>query len=250
MTIVDLPMRTSSPTGYGESQIPVESFLRSCWPVDIDHHGYAVTTITSVSAPLSVWPSWSLGTTGDQLTWQSEHPYLFISFLPGTRSSWFTEDDLPIRRIASGQRALAELRSKTEFTWDQLARALGVNRRSLHFWARGERASASNFERLIQLVEIVRSVDQGDPAETTVLLLESRGVPSSPFALLCAEHAAVEPPVTESLPEAGRDALRPPPLPQEERSRRYGLAPWERIESLPDVSSDQDAMPEPFNLRP
>ena len=249
MTIVESLMPTPTSTDCGESQIPVESVLRTEWPVEIDKHGCAILR-TVASTPLNVWPSWSLDATGDRMVWPSEQLNYFVSFLPGTRSSWFNEENLPIRRIASGQRVLAELRGKTEFTWEQLARVLGVNRRSLHFWARGERASASNLERLIHLVEIVRSVDQGDPAETTALLLESRSVPSSPFALLCAPHAAIEPPVTESLPEAGRDALRPPPLPQEQRSRREGLAPWERIESLPDVSSDQDAMPKPFNLRP
>ncbi|MXZ53204.1 MAG: hypothetical protein F4089_01270 [Gammaproteobacteria bacterium] len=119
----------------------------------------------------------------------------------------------------------------TVLTWGQLARALGVNRRSLHFWAQGERPSASNLERLMQVVEIVRGIDNGDPAMTTEALLEPCGDEPSMFAALCDGGVGLQ--------GITRQVRRPPQLSKAERVRREGLSLWERIESLPDVAEHE-----------
>lgn len=213
-------------------------------------------SISSEPPPLSVWISFSRMPTEFPtgfLPVVSNVQYYSADFLaPATTNGWFISEWFPAERSLSPERALAELRSKTELTWGQLARALGVNRRSLHFWAQGERPSASNLERLMQVVEIVRDIDYGDPAETTALLLEPGDAGPSMFARLCAERIgalpeSTGPPHTPGV-VSGR-VRRPPQLSQEERARREGLAPWERIASLPDrleredrqlTSSDED----------
>lgn len=159
-----------------------------------------------------------------------------LLFGPGTTSGWLREADPP-----PSQNVLAELRSRTQLTWAQLARALGVQRRSLHFWARGEKPSAANFERLMGILGIVRAIDRGDPSETTALLLESQGGRPSAFSLLCEGR---DDEVLELLvdrdrstkPEVGR--RRPPRLTREERERRSGgLAPLDRLDALHDVGA-------------
>lgn len=159
----------------------------------------------------------------------------FLLFGPGTTSGWLRETGPP-----PSQSVLAELRSRTQLTWAQLARALGVQRRSLHFWARGERPSAANLERLMGILGIVRALDRGDPSETTAFLLESRGDRPSAFALLCEgrddevlELLRPQHHVTSSVRERPR---RPPQLSSEERARRGGgLSPLDRLNALHDT---------------
>lgn len=155
-------------------------------------------------------------------------------FGPGTTNGWFRWVDEP----PASQAALSELRQRTQLTWAQLARILGVQRRSLHFWARGERPSASNLERLMRIVGIVRAVDQGDPGETTSILLEPRRGGISAFTLLCEEK---DDEVAELLtstarerqqPAGTRRRQRPPRLDRAERERRRGLSPVERIAAI------------------
>lgn len=159
----------------------------------------------------------------------------FLLFGPGTTSGWLHEAGPP-----PSQSVVAELRSRTQLTWAQLARALGVQRRSLHFWARGERPSAANLERLMGILGMVRSIDRGDPSETTAMLLESQGDRPSAFALLC-EGRDEE--VLELLrgrfagvTETRERPRRPPRLTAEERARRRGgFSPIDRLDALHDV---------------
>jgi transcriptional regulator with XRE-family HTH domain len=152
---------------------------------------------------------------------------------PGTHSGWLRHVD-----AHPSQSVLAELRSKTQLTWAQLARALGVQRRSLHFWARGERPSAANLERLMRILGIVRAIDRGDPAETTAFLFESLPGRPSPFALLCEgrDEELLEflrpRQQAETSPQRRR---RPPRLSPEERDRRQGgVSPLDRLDALHD----------------
>lgn len=154
---------------------------------------------------------------------------------PGTTNGWFRWVDDP----PASQTALSELRQRTQLTWAQLARMLGVQRRSLHFWARGERPSASNLERLMRIVGIVRAVDRGDPGETTSVLLEPRRSGVSAFTLLCegkdaevAELLSLT--VRERQQSAGPRRQRPPRLDRAERERRRGLSPVERTAAIGD----------------
>lgn len=153
---------------------------------------------------------------------------------PGTTSRWWQVDEPP-----PSQSALAELRSKTQLTWAQLARALGVQRRSLHFWARGERPSAANFERLMRVIGIVRAAEAGDAAQTTSFLLGSTGSGPSPFTLLCEGRDDEVLKLLTTRQRQGDDAAlrprRPPQLSRESRERRRGgVSPLEKLDTLHD----------------
>ncbi len=97
-------------------------------------------------------------------------PSTEVSFVSGDKSQ---EQGSPIM----------ELRRLTGFTWDQLARLLGVVRRSLHFWASGKPLSAANEERLGRLLSAIRRLDRGSSSENRALLFrEHSGL--IPFDLL------------------------------------------------------------------
>jgi len=161
----------------------------------------------------------------------------FLLLGPATTSGWLREAGPP-----PSQSVVAELRSRTQLTWAQLARALGVQRRSLHFWALGERPSAANLERLMGILGIVRAIDRGDPSETTALLLESQGDRPSPFALLCEgrddEVLELLRLHREPTTETQERRRRPPRLVREERVRRRGgLSPIDRLQALHDADA-------------
>jgi DNA-binding XRE family transcriptional regulator len=128
-------------------------FVASLW----DRHE---STGTGESAPpgpdedLSWLTAWSRsGTSGlSAIDDQVFAPIGILCF--GTTSGWLHRDEPP-----ASQKVLKELRQTTGLTWDQLAQALRVQRRSLHFWAKGERLSAPNLERLMRVASIVRSID-------------------------------------------------------------------------------------------
>jgi len=83
--------------------------------------------------------------------------------------------------------AVLELRRLTGLTWDQLARLLGVARRSLHFWASGKPLNARNEEQVYRTLDTVRSIDRGSAAENRALLLRECGG-RVPFDLLAGQQ--------------------------------------------------------------
>jgi transcriptional regulator with XRE-family HTH domain len=60
---------------------------------------------------------------------------------------------------AAGKK-IAEARRLSGLTWEELARAMGVTRRTLHLWANGRPIGAANEERLGRLLAAVRAVDR------------------------------------------------------------------------------------------
>lgn len=138
------------------------------------------------------------------------------------------------------QAAVAELRKRSHLTWEQLARIFGVQRRSLHFWARGTRPSFENTERIQRLLIILRHVDTGDPERTRAQLLRPIQDGTSVYELLCGgrdeEVLAIlrssrRQPQPMSLNERSR---RPPALSSEVRERRRGFAPTELLDTKHD----------------
>lgn len=63
------------------------------------------------------------------------------------------------------------IKEQSGLTWDQIAGALGVSRRTLHFWANGARVSADNAEALHAFAAVVRAAAGGSPAATRSALL-------------------------------------------------------------------------------
>ena len=60
---------------------------------------------------------------------------------------------------SSPQEMVNWLHEESGLTWDQLARTLGVSRRSAHAWANGQRVSGRNLERLSYVYSAIKSID-------------------------------------------------------------------------------------------
>jgi transcriptional regulator with XRE-family HTH domain len=69
--------------------------------------------------------------------------------------------------------AIAELRTLSGLTWEQLARVMGVSRRSLHLWASGKPMASTNEEKLARVLAVVRQLDRGTAAANRGWLLAS-----------------------------------------------------------------------------
>ena len=81
------------------------------------------------------------------------------------------------------RRAVSELRRLSGLTWEQLAGLFGVSHRSVHFWASGKPLNATNHQRLMRVLDVVRDADRGTARSTRAALLDAREG-TTPFEML------------------------------------------------------------------
>ena len=93
----------------------------------------------------------------------------------------------PRRELEATRRAISELRRISGLTWHQLGQLLGVSRSSVHYWASGKPLKADNEERLMRVLDIVRSADRGSARGTRAVLLDASGG-ATPFEMLAARR--------------------------------------------------------------
>ena len=80
----------------------------------------------------------------------------------------------PVREAV--QRLRDEIARRTRLTREQIARAAGVDRRSMSAWVKGDATpSAEKLERLQILAEVVRDIDATEPGRSTEVLLSRSG---------------------------------------------------------------------------
>lgn len=90
-------------------------------------------------------------------------------------------------------KAVMEIRRLTGFTWEQLAQLFNVSRRTLHFWASGQKLNSSNEEQLYLLLDTIRYINRGSASLNRNLLLEPIDNEKRPFDLLIAgEYSQVK----------------------------------------------------------
>jgi hypothetical protein len=121
--------------------------------------------------------------------------------------------------------SIAELRRLTGFTWEELVRLLNVNRRSVHFWASGNKMTAANEEHLHRLLRVIRSVDRGTATTNRSVLLAAESDGRTPFDELA--NGRYE----EALVIAGRGS--PPPV-----ARRLTISPSAKLSRSPPAPED------------
>ncbi len=159
----------------------------------------------------------------------------FFLFLPGTSPGSFGRSEHSLI-----QSAVAEIRRRSQLTWEQLARVFGVRRRSLHFWARGARPSAENAERILRVLMIVRQLDTGEPERTRTELLRPRRDGLSIYDVLSAgrDHDVLGlvrgTTLSSSTGPVTKQRRRPPALDSSERERRRGFPPVELLDGRHD----------------
>ena len=65
-----------------------------------------------------------------------------------------------------------ELKRLTGLTWEQIAQLFKVSRRTVHFWASGQRLNSSNEERLNSLLNTIKYINRGSASQNRHLLLK------------------------------------------------------------------------------
>lgn len=81
--------------------------------------------------------------------------------------------------VRSTAEMVGALHAQSGLTWEQLARAIGVSRRSLHLWAAGAKVSSVNQERVARLYAVMSELPAVSPDEKRALFFAHRpGVPS------------------------------------------------------------------------
>ena len=71
------------------------------------------------------------------------------------------------------------LHRESGLTWEQLARTLGVSRRSVHAWAGGQRVSGRNLERLSNVYFTIKRIPADSPSDRRhALFAPHNGLPS------------------------------------------------------------------------
>lgn len=78
---------------------------------------------------------------------------------------------VPVHESAAS--ALARLRAMTDLTFDQVARIMGVSRRSVHSWMAGGPLSSANEERVFEVSRVVASLRGSTAPERRAALLDS-----------------------------------------------------------------------------
>ena len=106
--------------------------------------------------------------TGAVLSWASQFWRLDVS---STETGiTYASAPRPVREEA--QQLRDEIARRTRLTREQIARALGVDRRSLSAWVKGESApGVDKLGRLQLLADVVRDVDASKPGSATEVLL-------------------------------------------------------------------------------
>ena len=179
----------------------------------------ASLSVIMVSGALSV-----AGTSSAEPTTIWGAPYIHV---PDTTASGPGRDAVATQtksETEATRKAVSELRRISGLTWEQLAGLFRVSRRSVHFWASGKPLNATNHQRLMRVLDVVRGADRGTARSTRAALLDARDGTTA-FELLAAQRfreARVALgrgrtsafPVLAPLSAAARSARRP--LPPEE----------------------------------
>jgi transcriptional regulator with XRE-family HTH domain len=142
----------------------------------------------------------------------------------------------PVRKAELPSSArIQQIRHQSGLTWSQLAAIFDVDRRSLHFWVKGERPSSENAVRLERIAAIVKRLDAGNPERTRQRLLEPITEAQSVMDLLIEKRDRdVLDLLAQPRSVRPRGRRRPPTLSPEERQRRNAFTPAELLEARHD----------------
>lgn len=110
--------------------------------------------------------------TGAALSWASQFWRIDVS---STETGiTYVSTPRPVREEV--QKLRDEIARRTRLTRGQIARALGVDRRSLSAWVKGEATpGADKLERLQLLADVVRDIDATEPGSATEVVLSRAG---------------------------------------------------------------------------
>jgi len=110
--------------------------------------------------------------TGDSVNWGQQ---FWQTYLSSTDTGLtYSSSPRPVREDV--QKLRDEIARRTRLTRAQIARAIGVDRRSLSAWVRGEATPGTDkLERLRLLADVVRDIDATESGRATEVLLSRSG---------------------------------------------------------------------------
>ncbi|MXV95309.1 MAG: hypothetical protein F4Y07_16460 [Gemmatimonadetes bacterium] len=147
-----------------------------------DDRGRTTQPIIVFSGALSIAGTSSAGST---TMWEA--PYIHSVDTTVSGSSWGLRGSRIGNRPEATRKAISELRRISGLTWEQLGQLLGVSRRSVHFWASGKPLNASNEQRLMRVLDVVRSADRGSARSMRAALMDTNQG-TAPFDMLAAQR--------------------------------------------------------------
>jgi DNA-binding transcriptional regulator YiaG len=160
---------------------------------------------------------------------------------------WHTTSGEPLSLRPRDCSAISELRLLSGLTWEQLARLLGVARRSVHLWASGMALSPANEERLLRVLATIRQVDRGDAAANRAALFAEHKGGVVAFDLLArGEYEQVRALLGPGRPRRVR-SLRP--LSASARAARMPLSPDHYVMAIQD-DPDRTSNPSQPDAKP
>lgn len=110
--------------------------------------------------------------TGASVSWGQQFWQTYVSSTDTGLT--YSSPPRPVREDV--QKLRDEIARRTRLTREQIARAIGVDRRSLSAWVRGEATpSADKLERLQLLADVVRDIDATQSGRATEVLLSRSG---------------------------------------------------------------------------
>jgi hypothetical protein len=140
----------------------------------------------SLSALLLDWTAASplgeaIGTVS-RLLYFSNYDEVVSSMARSSAFDWSWEADSKLPEPTHGSVDLVVyIHDNSGLTWEQIARALGVSKRSVHLWASGARVSGKNVEALTGFKALVDSVGGKSPDDRRMALLSSSPDAASPL---------------------------------------------------------------------
>jgi transcriptional regulator with XRE-family HTH domain len=112
------------------------------------------------------------GMTGDVASWARQFWQMYVTSTDSGIT--YVTFSRPVREEV--QRLRDEIVRRTRLTRQQIARAVGVDRRSLSAWVKGETTPSNDkFARLQTLADVVRDIETTAPGGSTEVLLSHSG---------------------------------------------------------------------------
>ena len=122
----------------------------------------------SISSGLSAMGAWIYTLTGNIAHTSEEHTLVLVP----------VHEPAP----ATATALLERVHERSGLTWEQIARALGVSKRSIHLWAGGGKLNGRNMEALASLDALVAANSGDGPEYCRAALLTAAPGAASPLA--------------------------------------------------------------------
>ncbi|MFF1606170.1 helix-turn-helix domain-containing protein [Amycolatopsis sp. NPDC058278] len=107
--------------------------------------------------------------------------------------------------------SIRRVHASSGLTWDEIARLVGVSRRTVHNWIQGARVSSANARTLSRVCTTLEREDKGDPASTRAHLLAPRLGGMSPYERMLARRLDNEPKHVDDFNPSQRVSMRESP---------------------------------------